>query len=129
LRGPQHDAAWCDETAAWFDARKGDTLDTSWNNLMLGLRLGESPQCFVTTTPKRVRLIREIMERKSTGITTDTTYANLHNLAASFKEQVVASYEGTRIGRQELMGELLTSVDGALWDLESIDALRVELSR
>ena len=88
LRGPQHDAAWCDETAAWFDARKGDVLDTSWNNLMLGLRLGAQPQCFVTTTPKRVRLIREIMERKSTVITTDTTYANLKNLASSFREQV-----------------------------------------
>ena len=118
----------CDETAAWFDARKGDVLDTSWNNLMLGLRLGEQPQCFVTTTPKRVRLIREIMERNSTVITTDTTYANLKNLASSFKEQVVAAYEGTRIGRQELMGELLTDVDGALWTLDTIDNLRVELT-
>ena len=117
----------CDETAAWFDARKGDVLDTSWNNLMLGLRLGENPQCFVTTTPKRVRLIREIMERKSTAITTDTTYSNLKNLADSFREQVLTVYEGTRIGRQELMGELLTDVDGALWTLENIDDLRVDL--
>lgn len=117
----------CDETAAWLDARKGDVLDTSWNNLMLGLRLGQQPQCFVTTTPKRVRLIREIMERKSTAITTDTTYANLKNLAASFQEQVVQAYEGTRIGRQELMGEMLTDVDGALWQLDNIDGLRVEL--
>jgi phage terminase large subunit-like protein len=128
LRGPQHDAAWCDETAAWLDARKGDTLDTSWNNLMLGLRLGELPQCFVTTTPKRVKLIREIMERKSTVMTSDTTYANLMNLAPSFRESVLATYEGTRIGRQELMGEMLTDVEGALWSLENIDALRVELS-
>ena len=128
LRGPQHDAAWCDETAAWLDARKGDTLDTSWNNLMLGLRIGDDPKCFVTTTPKRVRLIREIMARQSTGITTDTTYANLHNLAPSFREQVVSVYEGTRIGRQELMGELLTDVDGALWRLDDIDGLRVELA-
>ena len=127
LRGPQHDAAWCDETAAWFDARKGDVLDTSWNNLLLGLRIGQKPQCFVTTTPKRVRLIREIMERTSTAITNDTTYANLMNLAPSFKEQVLQTYEGTRIGRQELMGELLQDVDGALWSLENIDSLRVEL--
>jgi phage terminase large subunit-like protein len=126
LRGPQHDAAWCDETAAWFDARKGDVLDTSWNNLMLGLRLGHHPQCFVTTTPKRVRLIRELMDRTSTSVTTDTTYANLMNLAPSFEEQVVSSYEGTRIGRQELMGELLTDVDGALWTLENIDDLRIK---
>ena len=128
LRGPQHDAAWCDETAAWFDARKGDVLDTSWNNLMLGLRLGKMPRCFVTTTPKRVRLIREVMDRHSTRITTDTTYANLQNLAPSFKEQVLATYEGTRIGRQELLGELLTDVEGALWQLENIDSLRVDLS-
>jgi hypothetical protein len=127
LRGPQHDAAWCDETAAWLDARKGDTLDTSWNNLMLGLRLGELPQCFVTTTPKRVKLIREIMDRKTTTVTSDTTYANLKNLAPSFRESVLATYEGTRIGRQELLGELLTDVDGALWTLGNIDNLRIEL--
>lgn len=128
LRGPQHDAAWCDESAAWLDARKGDVLDTSWNNLMLGLRIGMDPKCFVTTTPKRVRLIREIMERHSTKITNDTTYANLMNLAPSFREQVLATYEGTRIGRQELMGELLTDVEGALWKLDDIDSLRVELA-
>jgi phage terminase large subunit-like protein len=117
----------CDETAAWLDARKGDTLDTSWNNLMLGLRLGQSPRCFVTTTPKRVKLIRQIMERSSTVVTTDTTYANLKNLAPSFKESVLATYEGTRIGRQELAGEMLTDVDGALWTLDNIDSLRVRL--
>lgn len=127
LRGPQHDAAWCDETAAWTDARKGDTLDTSWNNLMLGLRLGQMPQCFVTTTPKRVKLIREIMDRKSTVITSDTTYANLINLAPSFRDSVLSTYEGTRIGRQELLGQMLTDVEGALWKLDDIDSLRVEL--
>ena len=127
LRGPQHDAAWCDETAAWLDARKGDTLDTSWNNLLLGLRLGSLPQCFVTTTPKRVKLIRQIMERKSTAMTSDTTYANLKNLAPSFRESVLSTYEGTRIGRQELMGEMLTDVEGALWTLGNIDNLRIEL--
>ena len=95
---------------------------------MLGLRLGELPQCFVTTTPKRVKLIRQIMDRSSTAITNDTTYANLINLAPSFKEQVLSTYEGTRIGRQELMGEMLADVDGALWSLENIDELRVELN-
>lgn len=124
LRGPQHDAAWCDELAAWPDAVKGDTLDTSWNNLMLGLRIGRDPRCFVTTTPKRVKLIRQVMERATTVMTTDTTYANLGNLAPSFREQVLAAYEGTRIGRQELHGELLTDVEGALWTLEQIDRLR-----
>ena len=68
------------------------------------------------------------MERKSTSMTSDTTYANLMNLAPSFKESVLATYEGTRIGRQELMGEMLTDVEGALWSLENIDSLRVELA-
>ena len=126
LRGPQHDAAWVDELAAYPDARKGDTLDTSWNNLMLGLRLGQHPRCLVTTTPKRVRLMREIIDRPTTMMTTDTTYANLENLAPSFRAQVLAAYEGTRIGRQELLGQMLTDVEGALWNLEQIDALRAE---
>lgn len=124
LRGPQHDAAWCDELAAWPDATKGDTLDTSWNNLMLGLRIGRDPRCFVTTTPKRVKLMRQLMDRSTTQVTTDTTYANLENLAPSFRHQVLAAYEGTRIGRQELHGEMLTDVEGALWTLEQIDRLR-----
>jgi len=129
LRGPEHEAAWCDETAAWKDAKKGDVLDTAWNNLMLGLRLGQDPRCMVTTTPKRVRLVRELFDRHSTVVTADTTYANLENLAPSFREQVLRTYEGTRIGRQELMGELLTDVDGALWTLERIDELRLEWSQ
>lgn len=125
LRGPQHDAAWCDELAAWTDANKGDTLDTSWNNLMLGLRLpGHNPKCLVTTTPKRVKLVRQVMERRSTVITTGTTYENLHNMASSFREQVLQAYEGTRIGRQELDGILLTDVEGALWSMEMIDENR-----
>ena len=115
----------CDELAAWTDAPKGDVLDTSWNNLMLGLRLpGHNPKCLVTTTPKRVKLVRQVMERKSTVITNGTTYENLHNMAAAFREQVLQAYEGTRIGRQELDGVLLTDVDGALWNLEMIDENR-----
>lgn len=124
LRGPQHDAAWADELAAWTDANKGDVLDTSWNNLMLGLRLGTNPKALVTTTPKRVKLVRQLMERKSTVITNGTTYDNLSNMAPSFREQVLTAYEGTRIGRQELDGVLLTDVEGALWSLEMIDQLR-----
>ena len=121
LRGPQHDAAWCDELAAWTDAPKGDVLDTSWNNLMLGLRLGQNPKCLVTTTPKRVRLVRQVMERRTTTITTGTTYDNLSNMASSFRENVLAAYEGTRIGEQELMGTLLTDVEGAMWTLEMLE--------
>jgi phage terminase large subunit-like protein len=126
LRGPQHHYAWCDEPAAWTDARKGDTLDTAWNNLMLGLRLGRSPRCAATTTPKPVALIRTILDRRSTVVTRGSTYDNLSNLAPSFREEVLSTYEGTRIGRQELLGELLEDVEGALWTLALVDADRVK---
>ena len=126
LRGPQHHHAWCDEPASWTDARKGDCLDTAWNNLMLGLRLGRSPRCVATTTPKPIALIRTILGRASTVVTRGTTFDNLDNLAPSFREEVLAAYEGTRIGRQELLGELLEDVEGALWTLAGIDADRVE---
>jgi len=124
LRGPQHDAAWGDELAAWTDAPKGDTLDTSYNNLMLGLRLGTMPRALFTSTPKRVRLVKEVMARRTTVITNGTTYENLDNLAPSFRESVLSAYEGTRIGQQELMGVMMTDVDGALFTLEMIDAHR-----
>ena len=117
--------AWCDEPASWTDARKGDVLDTAWNNLMLGLRLGRSPRCVATTTPKPVALIRTILGRASTVVTRGTTFDNLDNLAPSFREEVLAAYEGTRIGREELLGELLEDVEGALWTVAGIDADRV----
>lgn len=125
LRGPQHHFAWADEPAAWTDAPKGDVLDTAWNNLMLGLRLGQNPQCVATTTPKPNALIRTVLGRASTAITRGSTYDNLANLAPSFREQVLATYEGTRIGRQELLGELLEDVEGALWTLSQIESGRV----
>lgn len=125
LRGPQHHFSWCDEPAAWTDARKGDVLDTAWNNLMLGLRLGRNPQCVATTTPKPNALIRTILARASTVVSRGSTYDNLANLAPSFREQVLATYEGTRIGRQELLGELLEDVEGALWTLARIEAGRI----
>lgn len=125
LRGPQHHYAWCDEVASWTDAPKGDVLDTAWNNLMLGLRLGQDPRCVVTTTPKPNALTRVILGRESTVVTRGTTYDNLANLAPSFRAEVLAAYEGTRIGRQELLGELLEDVEGALWTLAMVDADRV----
>lgn len=115
LRGPQCDVWWGDEPAAWQDAARGDALDTTFNNAMLGLRLGTRPHVVLTTTPRRVRLIRELVARPSTVVTRASTYANLPNLAATFRQSVLAAYEGTRLGRQELHGELLEDVEGALW--------------
>lgn len=125
LRGPQHHFAWCDEAASWKDARKGDVVDTAWNNLLLGLRLGEDPRCVVTTTPKPNSLMKTLLARVSTVVTRGSTYDNLRNLAKTFRDNVLATYEGTRIGRQELLGELLEDVEGALWTIAGIDEDRV----
>ncbi len=124
LRGPQHDGCWADELSSWSDAHRGDRVDTTWNNLMLGLRLGQDPRCVVTTTPKPNRLTREVSAKPSTVVTSGSTYDNLKNLAPSFKEQVLTAYEGSRVGRQELMGELIEDVEGALWRLENIELTR-----
>jgi len=110
LRGPQHHAAWVDEPASLRDAHLGTTEDTTWSNLLLGLRLPPSPQVVVSGTPKNTALVHEMRAEPFTVETTASTYENLHNLAPIFRETVVARYEGTRLGRQELLGELLGDV-------------------
>lgn len=133
LRGPQHHFAWGDEAASWFDAHLGDSDDTTWANLMLGLRLGSDPRCVVSTTPKPVKLLRGTRERAgiigqpTTAVTRGSTYDNLDNLAPTFRAQVLDRYEGTRLGRQELHAELLEDVEGALWALAGIDVDRLSV--
>lgn len=130
LRGPEHDGLWCDELAAWKDAHKGDVVDTTWNNAMLGLRSGARPEVVVTSTPRRVKLVRELVKRPTTLLTNATTYANLANLTPTFRDVILQSYEGTRLGRQELMGQLLEDVEGALWTEPAIQHAPVpDLSR
>lgn len=119
LRGPQFDAAWADELAKWRYARE------AWDNLQFGLRLGKRPRQVVTTTPRPIPLLREILARPDTVLTKGTTYDNRANLAPAFFAEVIRRYEGSRIGRQELMAELLEDVPGALWQRAQIDRLRV----
>lgn len=121
LRGPQHDLAWADEVAVW-------KRPEAWDNLMFGLRLGLNPRCIVTTTPKPVKVIRELTARvdKDVVMTGGSTYENRANLAAGFLEDILGRYEGTRLGRQEIYGELLDDTPGALWQRSRIDELRVE---
>lgn len=119
LRGPQHGAAWADEVAAW-------RYEDAWDQLMFGLRLGTNPQCVVTTTPRPTALIKSIMALASTVTTHGSTYDNAANLAKSFLEQIVSRYEGTRLGRQELYGEVLDDNPGALWTREMIENGRVK---
>ena len=120
LRGPEHHFAWCDELAKW---RRGDS---TWDNLMLGLRLGEMPRTLVTTTPRPVPLLRRIRELEGFTETRGSTFDNLHSSEA-FKAAVKNAYAGTRLGRQELEGELIEDVEGSLWPRALIEKCRVPL--
>jgi phage terminase large subunit-like protein len=115
LRGPQHDRAWCDELAKWKNLRKRDDQGgTAWDNLMFGLRQGAA-QCVVTTTPRPIRLIRDLLARATTVVTRGSSYENRANLSAIYFSEVIKPYEGTRLGRQEINAELLEDIQGALW--------------
>jgi phage terminase large subunit-like protein len=117
LRGPQHDLAWCDELGAWADP------SSTWDMLAFGLRLGQHPRWLVTTTPKPIKLLRELLARdgKDVTVTRGSTFDNAANLAAPFLDAVKARYEGTRLGRQELNAELLLDIPGALWNREMLE--------
>jgi phage terminase large subunit-like protein len=119
LRGPQHHYAWCDELAKWPHA------EATWDNLMLGLRLGERPRTLVTTTPKPVPLLKRILDLPRCAPTHGRTDENPH-LPADFREAMEAMYGGTRLGRQELEGLLLEEFEGALWTREILDRWRGE---
>ncbi len=124
LRGPSFHRAWCDEPASWKDAWLGDALNTTWNNLMMALRLGDNPQVIITGTPRVVALIRELMDDPLIVETRGSTYDNRENLAGPMLDRIL-KYEGTRIGKQEIHGELLDDVEGAHWNLTMIDAGRL----
>jgi phage terminase large subunit-like protein len=111
LRGPEHDFAWCDELAKWRDAEE------TWDNLQFGLRRGMRPRSLVTTTPRPLRLIERIGELPWTVTTRGRTSDNI-SLDPRVVDIMVATYGGTRLGRQELDGELILDVEGALWSRE-----------
>ncbi|MCZ0810696.1 MAG: DNA-packaging protein [Pseudomonadota bacterium] len=119
LRGPQFDGAWVDELAKWKKAR------ATWDMLQFGLRLGDDPQVCITTTPRNVGILKELVEQESTVVTSAATEANAAYLAQSFLEEVRARYAGTRLGRQELEGVLLSEAEGALWSAPALEAARV----
>ncbi len=118
LRGPQHDGAWCDEPASW-------RYPEAWDMLMFGLRLGTDPRAVVTGTPKPTKLIRDLLKAPTTIVTRGSTYDNKANLAPAFLDAIVAKYEGTRLGRQELNAELLEDNPDALWKRELLDQHRI----
>ena len=121
LRGPQFDAAWCDELAKWAHAR------AAWDQLQFGLRLGDDPRVLVTTTPRPTELIKSIVAGNEgpVHVTRGRTADNIANLAPSFVKSITERYGGTRMGRQELEAEILGDLPGALWSLSSLDAYRL----
>ncbi len=119
LRGPEHDFAWCDELAKWIKD------EPTWNNLRMGMRRGRRPQILVTTTPRSRALLRRLAMSATTALTRGRTCDNAHTSPA-YKSAMRDEYEGTHWGRQELDGELIDEVAGALWTRADIEACRAE---
>jgi phage terminase large subunit-like protein len=117
LRGPEHHFAWCDELAKWRQAQG------TWDNLMLGLRAGARPQAVVTTTPRTVPALHAVLAQERVVLTGGATRDNPH-LPAAFVAAMERIHAGTRLGRQELEGELIEDVEGALWKRELIERSR-----
>ena len=120
LRGPQFDTAWCDELAKWRYARQ------TWDQLQFGMRLGQQPRQLVTTTPRPIELVKAIIAGEEGKIiaTRGRTLDNSANLAPPFLKKILARYEGTRLGRQELNAEILGDIPNALFTLSNIDMYR-----
>jgi len=119
FRGPQFHGGWFDELAAF-------KYPDAWDQYQFGLRLGEFPQTIVTTTPRPTKLIKDLITRDGVRVQRGSTFDNAKNLAASALTELKLRYENTRLGRQELYGEILDNVEGALWTREMIETARVD---
>ena len=132
LRGPQHSHAWCDEIAKWMN--NAGQAEAAWDNLKMGLRVGFRPQLVATTTPRPVAIVRALVNADGVAISKGRTQDNDLHLPVAFLTTMEADYRGTRLGRQELDGELIEELEGALWTRALIEgcrvgAVRVERSR
>ena len=128
LRGPQFTHAWGDEVAAWRQTPDAAGM-TAFDNLRVGTRLGANPQIMVTTTPKRVPLLYSLLDEAKKGgkvvVSRGSTMDNQGNLSETYLETITGVYAGTRLAAQELYGEMLDSVEGALWTLEMLESTRI----
>jgi len=120
IRGPEFDLAWCDELAAYKYPR-----DT-WDNLQFALRLGDHPQTIISTTPKPIPTLIDIVEDENTIISKGSTYENEDNLPESFYNHVVKKYEGTTLGQQEIYADILSDSKKALWNRDIINNFRLD---
>jgi len=127
LRGPQFTHAWGDEIAAWRQTPDAAGM-TAWDNLRVGTRLGSHPKLLVTTTPKRVPILYSLLKESEKGdivkVTRGSTLDNSGNLSSAYLDTMLGIYDGTVLARQELYGEMLSDVDGAMWTEEIIEASR-----
>jgi phage terminase large subunit-like protein len=123
LRGPEHSAAWCDELAKWAYQTE------VWDMLRFGLRAGLHPQVCITTTPRPTKLLKAIIADPETVMTRGSTFENRSNLPATSLQAIERRYGSTRLGRQELFGEILEDVPGALWSRPLIDGLRIKVAQ
>jgi len=119
LRGPQFDAAWCDELAKWRLA------EAAFDTLQFGLRLGARPRQLVTTTPRPIPLLKRLIADPRSAVTRASTHVNAAHLSPQFLDEVLARYAGTRLGRQEIGGEIIEDRPDALWSRATIEAARV----
>jgi phage terminase large subunit-like protein len=124
LRGPQHSHAWCDEIAKWDVA--GERAQSAWNNLLLGLRLGDDPRAVCTTTPRPVPLMRRLLAQPEVVVSRGKTADNKDNLPSGFVRQITVEFGRSLLGRQELEGELIEEIEGALWSRELLESCREE---
>ncbi len=122
IRGYQFDAAWSDELCKWRYP------EATWSNLQLALRLGERPRQIATTTPRPMALLKRLMAAQTTALTRATTYDNRDNLSDAFFTEIAALFEGSALGRQELMGEVIDETPGALWTWSMIEAARIAVA-
>lgn len=121
LRGPQHDGAWADELASW-------RYPDAWDQLLFGLRLGRNPRAVVTTTPRPTPTFKLLCSDPLCAVTRGKTGENAENLSPIFIDTIMRRFRGTRLGRQELDGDLLEDVPGALWKRSTLDEHRVRVA-
>lgn len=125
LRGPQFSHAWCDEVGKW--PLSHDRATRAWDNLAMGLRLGKAPQIAVTTTPRAVPLVQRLLDGETAGttvVTRGSTFDNKANLSPRFLEAIDAEYGASQLARQEIDGEMLADIEGALWNRALIERCR-----
>lgn len=124
LRGPQHSHAWCDEIAKWDQS--GCKAEAAWENLLLGLRLGDSPRAVATTTPRAVPLLRKLLGQPDVALTRGRTDDNKEHLPGGFYRSVLTTFGRSLTARQELDGELIEDIEGALWSRALLESCREE---